>query len=448
MAIYSGTTNNDSLTGSDSDDSLSGGDGNDSLYGGKGRDTLIGGNGNDYLEVGDAGDYLDGGAGNDVLVTTFGLGWNPTLIGGDGVDVLWLSAGAIVYVDMANGTVSAYDMTESAIGIEQYRPKGFTSLWMTGTTGGDQLQGGSETDSLVGAGGEDTLLGWGGDDYLVGGAAADSLEGGDGNDSLTTKEGDDRLNGGSGNDQLYAGTGNDALNGGSGNDTLDGNIGSDGLSGGDGSDALYGGDGADLLSGDAGADMLSGGAGNDTLSPGSDADAVYGGTGIDVVTYAASQAGFSWSLTQVSGSGWGADTLSGIERLQFSDANVALDLTGNAGMVARVLGASFGADSVTNPAMVGVGLDYADTGLTEVALMQLALQAALGSNPTNDAVVTLLATNLAGVPLPADLHAHYVGLLTAGTYTQAALAVLAAGMQMNMDNIEFASLQVTGLPYA
>ena len=51
-------------------------------------------------------------------------------------------------------------------------------------------------------------------------------------------------------------------------------------------------------------------------------------------------------------SGWevsskaGTDTLAGIERLEFADKNIALDIDGNAGAVAKLLGAFLGAEGV------------------------------------------------------------------------------------------------------
>ncbi len=83
MAIYNGTSGNDTYIGGNASDTIDGGAGNDVLSGGKGNDRLNGGSG---------ADTLDGGAGNDVLVYRFGenAGWADVYSGGGGIDKLSL----------------------------------------------------------------------------------------------------------------------------------------------------------------------------------------------------------------------------------------------------------------------------------------------------------------------------------------------------------------------
>ena len=45
-----------------------------------------------------------------------------------------------------------------------------------------------------------------------------------------------------------------------------------------------------------------------------------------------------------------------IERIEFSDGGIAYDLDGYAGLVAKLLGAVFGFESVGNAKYVGIGL--------------------------------------------------------------------------------------------
>ncbi len=77
-----------------------------------------------------------------------------------------------------------------------------------------------------------------------------------------------------------------------------------------------------------------------------------GGGGIDTVKYTNAKSNY-WlnlisptnrSLTDVSGS-QGVDTLVSIERLKFSDTLLAIDLEGNAGTTAKILGSVFGKES-------------------------------------------------------------------------------------------------------
>ena len=47
-------------------------------------------------------------------------------------------------------------------------------------------------------------------------------------------------------------------------------------------------------------------------------------------------------------------SLVGVERLKFSDKDVAIDLNGHAGTVVKVIGAVIGPDFVKNPIYVGI----------------------------------------------------------------------------------------------
>ena len=89
--------------------------------------------------------------------------------------------------------------------------------------------------------------------------------------------------------------------------------------GGSGNDTISGNDVGNILSGGLGNDMLTGGLGNDTLA---------GGLGIDTAVYAGLKSAYTLTRTlggyTVSGGSEGTDTLTGIERLQFSDALVKL----------------------------------------------------------------------------------------------------------------------------
>ncbi|HSW03170.1 VCBS domain-containing protein, partial [Aquabacterium sp.] len=99
--------------------------------------------------------------------------------------------------------------------------------------------------------------------------------------TINGTSGNDNLNGGSADDLMLAGAGNDMLSGGSGNDAMHGEAGADKLVGGSGNDVLDGGSGSDSLAGDAGNDTLV-----YTLSdnlPGGALDVYTGGSGTDTV---------------------------------------------------------------------------------------------------------------------------------------------------------------------
>ncbi|MEG4917853.1 calcium-binding protein, partial [Microcoleus sp. B7-D4] len=70
MAIFLGTSLDDTLKGGSGNDSLFGADGNDSLTGSGSNNTLDGGAGNDTIntQYGGGGNVLRGGAGNDLYL--------------------------------------------------------------------------------------------------------------------------------------------------------------------------------------------------------------------------------------------------------------------------------------------------------------------------------------------------------------------------------------------
>ena len=199
---------------------------------------------------------------------------------------------------------------------------------------------------------------------------------------------------------------------------------------------------ADRLTGDAGNDRLTGSGGNDLLN---------GGPGVDTAVYAGVRSGYlvapQAATVTASAGGEGRDDLQGIERLAFSDGALALDLSGNAGTVAKFLGAVFGRESVANTAYVGIGLSLIDGGMSADALMAYALEARLGGGYSREAEVRLLYQNLAGVaPSAADV-AYWTGTLASGQYTPVSLAVFAAEYELNLQNIGFTGLAQDGLPY-
>ena len=140
-------------------------------------------------------------------------------------------------------------------------------------------------------------------------------------------------------------------------------------------------------------------------------------------------------------------SLTGVERLTFNDAKLALDLNGRAGDVAKILGAVFGKSFVVDPVFVGIGLQFADSGLSFDALTQLALDARLGVGASNLAVVNLLYGNVVGgAPSGADL-ANFVGLLDSQVFTQAGLAAYAAQTDLNQVQIGLVGLAQTGIGF-
>ena len=216
-----------------------------------------------------------------------------------------------------------------------------------------------------------------------------------------------------------------------------------------GANILTGTSGNDIIAGASGNDLIMGLSGNDIITGGGGNDVIDGGSGIDTSTYSSVRSNYTLvnntSHFTVSSAVDGADTLINIERLQFSDVDVALDINGNAGQVAKILGAVFGAGSVSNQQYVGIGLNYLDNGMSYSDLAALAINAA--GAKTNDAIVTLLWTNVVG-STPTDVNkAPYLDMLNQGQITVGGLGVLAAETSLNINNIHLVGLAQTGLEF-
>ena len=212
--------------------------------------------------------------------------------------------------------------------------------------------------------------------------------------------------------------------------------------------------GNDLINGTSSNDVLLGFDGNDKITGAAGNDTINGGSGINTARYLSTSSNYTitpntndFTVTDKTGAN-GTDTLISIERLQFTDSNIAIDINGNAGTTAKILGAVFGASSVSNQQYVGIGLSYLDGGMSYQDLMLLALTAKLGAgvnDPTQ--VVNLLYTNVVGVAPDQATLISFVGLLNSHVYTTASLGVMAADTSLNTTNINLVGLAQTGIHY-
>ncbi len=201
-----------------------------------------------------------------------------------------------------------------------------------------------------------------------------------------------------------------------------------------------GGLGNDTLLGNLGNNVLRGNRGDDILD---------GNTGIDTAVFSGSRAGYELTIGAkiqvVDKSGLeGTDNLTKIERLQFTDKSVAIDLDGNAGSTAKIIGAVLGNSALKNPTYVGIGLSFLDKGMSYSDLGSLALNAV--GVTTNDAIVSTLWLNVIGSPASALDKAPFVKML-AGGMKAGDLVALAADTAFNTTNINLVGLAQTGIEY-
>ena len=193
------------------------------------------------------------------------------------------------------------------------------------------------------------------------------------------------------------------------------------------------------------------GQSDDILIGNQSSNILNGGLGIDTVIVEAPRNQFSltntingYTLTEKDES-HNEDTLINIERLTFDDYKLALDLNGHAGEVAKIIGAVFGSNTVSNQVYVGIGLSKLDHGLSYEQLAALAIKAAGLSE--HDEIVALLWKNLFGsAPKESDI-SPYVNLLDSGDMTVGGLTLLAADSSFNVQNINLLELSHTGIAY-
>jgi Ca2+-binding RTX toxin-like protein len=223
---------------------------------------------------------LDGTAGNDRFLLSAGA---DTINGGDGFDLLDLSAAAVGQQLSLTSSRSnkGFGVGQTYLQIEGVSGSGFSDTiagnavdnWLGGGDGNDRLEGLAGTDSLYGGSGGDNLIGGTGADLIDGGTGLDKASYSDAtlgvvvdmqNAALNTGDaaGDrlvavENLEGSDLADTLRGDAQANALWGGDGNDRLEGRTGDDWLYGGDGDDTLFGGAGLDNIDGDIGVNIAS-----------------------------------------------------------------------------------------------------------------------------------------------------------------------------------------------
>ena len=447
----------DELIGDEVRNWLGGGDGDDLLSGMGGDDSMDGHNGNDIMFGGLGNDWFRGSSGNDEMHGADGWDWIDYW-GEIGNSSEWGKRG--VFVDLANNTaIDNWGYVDTFSEIEA----------VSGSNFDDVILGDEKRNRLDGQKGDDRLEGGLGDDELVGGAGKDTLNGGDGSDWVsfwldpnsadfnTMKGVTLNLSLGKaidcwGNEDVLISI--ECANGSSLSDSFTGDALNNNFSGHEGND---------FLQGLGGNDNLNGGNGNDTLIGGPGSDYLDGADGFDRAVYLLSlnnykvirNNGGSWNVNFTGATSTtpvaerdGNDNMNRIERLVFADQVIALDIDGNAGTVAKVLGAVFGPDFVKNPFFVGIGIEYLDNrGYDYESLLGVAISAILGANPSNRQVVDLLFTNVIGVAPSADQAAPYVKMLDDKSYSVTSLAKMAADTPFNTAAVNLTGLATTGLPY-
>lgn len=203
----------------------------------------------------------------------------------------------------------------------------------------------------------------------------------------------------------------------------------------------------DALFGNAQDNVITGNGGSDIIDGGDGVDSALYAESLSAITLSSSREDDSvtWEITLANGD---KDTLVNVERLSFNDTRVALDLDGNAGSTAKLLGAFLGSAGIANTSFVGIGLQYLDEGGTYEELMGLAISAVFGATPNSRTVISTFYKNLTGQDAPADVISSYASLLDDGDLSVLSLSLQVADNEFNLSNIDLVGLSLTGLEYS
>jgi hypothetical protein len=178
---------------------------------------------------------------------------------------------------------------------------------------------------------------------------------------------------------------------------------------------------------------------------------VDGAGGIDTVYLSNAKASYSVSSTAsgytVAGNGETA-TIANVERLHFSDMSLALDMTGHAGTVAKIIAAVFGESYLGNEQYVGIGLGLADSGMSESQMASLAVSVPaftqLAGSASNADFVKYIYHNVTGTDPNASQLNTFVSMLDSGT-SRGDLAAMAAETSYNQAHL--VGVNQTGIEY-
>lgn len=216
---------------------------------------------------------------------------------------------------------------------------------------------------------------------------------------------------------------------------------------------VQGTDRSDLLLDGPADDQIIGLAGDDLFISFNGHDLVDFGPGLDLAMYFSPRSNFriagserNFEVEDMRGTE-GHDTFFNIERLSFADKNVALDIDGSAGWVARVIGTVWGPARLSDTSLVGKGLRLMDNGMSRPALLQAALDHAFGTARDTTTLLTALYRNVHDMDPVPDVLGPFVAGVQTGALTQVDVGMILAESAHNADHIGLTGLRSTGIEY-
>ena len=215
--------------------------------------------------------------------------------------------------------------------------------------------------------------------------------------------------------------------------------------------------GADIIRGTTANDLLSGNVGNDTIFADGGSDTIAGGVGLDTIKYTLARE--NYTLADVGNSNQTVvevingtiDTINTVERLSFSDVNVALDIAANPGEAYRLYKAAFD----RAPDLVGLGfwikaLDNGETALKMALEFNSSPEfiSLYGANNSNDDYLNLLYNNVLDRDGDPGGHAFWLGHLNAGSVTRERLLIdFSESIENKANVVEIIANGIDYMPY-
>jgi hypothetical protein len=220
-----------------------------------------------------------------------------------------------------------------------------------------------------------------------------------------------------------------------------------------------------VVNGSTGADTLRGTAANDIFIAEQGNDSIDGGAGTDTAVYVGPFKSYVLMLsgstdvastvrdTSTGANSDGTDTLVNVERLQFSNESVALDLapTQAAGKALLTMAATLGPAFPTDKTWAGIFLRYFDNGAaiadgTNLLFASGILPALAGGND-NTSIVNFIYTNVYGSAPDAATLANLVAPLNARTTTPAQWMADLAASSANQNHVHLSGYAQSGWEY-
>lgn len=170
---------------------------------------------------------------------------------------------------------------------------------------------------------------------------------------------------------------------------------------------------------------------------GDDGSVILGGYG------AGAMPGFSYADTPGSYHDYFITKLQG--RVVKTNKIVDYDLSGHAGETARILGALFGPESVSNEVYVGIGIRLLQGGLSARQVIQIGID--FLDLETDEQLVRSLWKNVVGSEALSSDVRPFLSMLESGVIDETGLVELAANSDINLANIDLVGLAQFGLEY-